>query len=38
VREVISRYLGEWERLGWIRTSRGRIEIVDRGALAAYRG
>jgi CRP/FNR family transcriptional regulator len=38
VREVISRYLGEWERAGWIRTSRGRIEIVDRKALASQRG
>jgi CRP/FNR family transcriptional regulator len=38
VREVISRYLGEWERAGWIRTQRGRIEILDREALATYRG
>lgn len=38
VREVISRYLSDWERKGWIRTARGRIEIVDRGALASYRG
>lgn len=38
VREVISRYLGEWERAGWVRTARGRIEIVDRAALASYRG
>ncbi|MGE0022471.1 MAG: Crp/Fnr family transcriptional regulator [Hyphomicrobium sp.] len=38
VREVISRYLGEWERAGWIRTARGRIEIVDRAALASHRG
>lgn len=38
VREVISRYLGEWERAGWIRTSRGRIEIIDRKALATHRG
>lgn len=37
VREVISRYLGEWERLGWIRTGRGSVEIVDRQALATYR-
>lgn len=37
VREVISRYLGEWERAGWIRTARGKIEIVDRAALAGYR-
>ena len=38
VREVISRYLAEWERAGWIRTARGRIEIADRAALASYRG
>jgi CRP/FNR family transcriptional regulator len=38
VREVISRYLGEWERAGWIRTARGRIEILDRKALATHRG
>jgi CRP/FNR family transcriptional regulator len=38
VREVISRYLGEWERSGWIRTSRGRIEILNRKALATHRG
>src|SRR5262249_50437042 len=38
VREVISRYLAEWERIGWIRTARGRIEIVDRQALAGHRG
>jgi CRP/FNR family transcriptional regulator, anaerobic regulatory protein len=37
VREVISRYLAEWERAGWIKTARGRIEIVDRSALARYR-
>lgn len=38
VREVISRYLSDWERAGWIRTARGRIEIIDRSALATYRG
>jgi CRP/FNR family transcriptional regulator len=38
VREVISRYLGEWERQGWIETARGSIRIVDRAALAGYRG
>jgi CRP/FNR family transcriptional regulator len=37
VREVISRYLSEWERAGWVRTQRGRIEIIDREALATYR-
>ena len=37
VREVISRYLSEWERAGWIRTARGSLQIIDRQALAAYR-
>jgi CRP/FNR family transcriptional regulator len=36
VREVVSRYVSEWERLGWVRSSRGSIEVLDRGALAAY--
>jgi CRP/FNR family transcriptional regulator len=36
VREVISRYISEWERLGWVRSSRGSIEVLDRDALAAY--
>ena len=36
VREVISRYLSEWERMGWVRSSRGSIEVLDRAALAAY--
>lgn len=36
VREVISRYLREWERAGWIRNSRGAIEVVDRAALERY--
>ena len=26
VREVISRYLAEWERMGWVHASRGMIE------------
>lgn len=38
VREVISRYLGEWEKAGLIRTARGRIEILNRERLAAQRG
>ena len=38
VREVISRYLNEWERMGWVRASRGSIEVVDRGALTRYGG
>lgn len=36
VREVITRYLREWERAGWIRNSRGSIEVVDRPALERY--
>jgi CRP/FNR family transcriptional regulator len=36
VREVISRYLGEWERLGWVRAARGSIEVVDKLALKNY--
>jgi CRP/FNR family transcriptional regulator len=38
VREVVSRYLGEWERAGWIRTTRGKIEILSKADLATYRG
>ena len=38
VREVISRYLAEWERMGWVRASRGMIEVRDRAALAGYGG
>lgn len=36
VREVISRYVSEWERLGWVRSSRGSIKVLDVAALAAY--
>jgi CRP/FNR family transcriptional regulator, anaerobic regulatory protein len=36
VREVISRYLREWERKGWVRTARGMIEVTDRKALTRY--
>jgi CRP/FNR family transcriptional regulator len=38
VREVISRYLAEWERMGWVHSSRGAIEVTNRGALASYGG
>ena len=38
VREVISRYLAEWERMGWVRASRGSIEVKNRAALAGYAG
>jgi len=36
VREVISRYLSEWERMGWVRSSRGSIEVLNQAALASY--
>lgn len=38
VREVVSRHLSDWERSGWIKTARGRIEIRDQQALATYKG
>jgi CRP/FNR family transcriptional regulator, anaerobic regulatory protein len=38
VREVISRYLGEWERMGWVHASRGSIEVLNRPALSSYGG
>ena len=38
VREVISRYLAEWERMGWVHASRGSIEVTNRSALASYGG
>ncbi|MEY4698061.1 MAG: cAMP regulatory protein [Pseudomonadota bacterium] len=33
-REVISRQLGEFQRRGWIRQSRGSVELVDMSGLA----
>jgi len=33
-REVISRQLREFQRRGWIRSSRGAIELLDRAGLA----
>ena len=38
VREVISRYLAEWERMGWVHASRGSIEVKNCAALAGYGG
>jgi CRP/FNR family transcriptional regulator len=38
VREVISRYLAEWERMGWVHASRGSIEVRNRPALQSYGG
>lgn len=37
VREVVSRNLGEWERAGFVRNHRGRVEIIDRAALASLK-
>ena len=37
-REVISRYLAEWERMGWVHAARGSIEVKNRAALASYGG
>ena len=34
-REVVSRLMKEFVRRGWIAAGRGRIDIVDREALAA---
>ncbi len=36
VREVISRHINEWERRGWIRSQRGKIELLDKDKIAAY--
>lgn len=36
VREVISRYLSEWERMGWVRSARGSIEVLNWAALESY--
>jgi CRP/FNR family transcriptional regulator len=36
VREVISRHLREWERMGWLEVARGSIRLTDRDALARY--
>lgn len=32
-RQVVSRLLGEWQRRGWIRQERGKIEVLDAAAL-----
>ncbi|MEO1090161.1 MAG: Crp/Fnr family transcriptional regulator [Pseudomonadota bacterium] len=37
-REVVSRQLREFERHGWIRRSRGRIDILDAAALGGLAG
>lgn len=33
VREVVSRQLSAWGRLGWVRTGRGVVEVLDAAAL-----
>lgn len=33
-REVVSRRLEAWARKGWVRTSRGQVEVIDRAALS----
>src|SRR4029453_10565269 len=38
VRAGISRYLAEWERMGWVHAARGSIEVRNRAALASYGG
>jgi CRP/FNR family transcriptional regulator, anaerobic regulatory protein len=35
VREIVSRHLGDWERNGWIKNFRGKLELVDKKALAS---
>ncbi len=32
-REVISRRLDAWSRRGWVKTTRGKVQIIDMGAL-----
>lgn len=34
-RQVVNQYLGEWQSRGWISTSRCRVIVTDRKALAA---
>jgi CRP/FNR family transcriptional regulator len=36
VREVVSRYLREWERMGWLEATRGAIRLRNREALTQY--
>ncbi len=35
VREIVSRHLGDWERNGWIKSFRGKLELLDKKALAS---
>lgn len=34
-RQVVNHYLGEWQHRGWVSTSRRRVIVTDRKALAA---
>ena len=34
-RQVVNHYLGEWQDRGWVSTSRRRVTVTDRQALAA---
>jgi CRP/FNR family transcriptional regulator len=36
VREVVSRVLKEFERRGWVKLARGRIEVMNDGGLLGY--
>jgi CRP/FNR family transcriptional regulator, anaerobic regulatory protein len=36
VREVISRYLNEWENQGWVKNQRGKIQLLNKQALNDY--
>ncbi|MBT6095789.1 MAG: Crp/Fnr family transcriptional regulator [Rhodospirillaceae bacterium] len=36
VREVVSRVLKEFERRGWVKLARGRIEVLDGSGLLGY--
>jgi CRP/FNR family transcriptional regulator len=38
VREVVTRLLNDFSARGWVRLSRGRVELADRAALEAYAG
>ena len=37
VREIVSRHVGDWERQGWIKSFRGKLEILNKEALASRR-
>ena len=37
-REVVSRQLKEFERRGWLKLTRGQIQIINRDALSQVAG